>query len=272
LNIKNEEPDDPVSPKPLSLVAHQAHDDEAWIISYADMMTLLFGFFVILFSMSTFDPDKLASLGNHLAEEFGGERTQETEKIEYSDRRVLNALHLLLGLQSPEDGPLQGLSSVSSGATSTDQDVIQAALNTVTAKPADSIVSQKVLVNLAMPTSLIFDSPGINISSKGEEHLIKVANWVARFKDKVRIEIVGHTDSTPVRLGAVFTNNWSFSAARAGAVAEVLIKYGIPGQLIVTRGMADKEPLVPEHNELGEQIKDNMRKNRRVHIILRHHK
>ena len=84
---------------------HQAggHPDhgELWLVSYADMMTLLFGFFVILYSLSAVDEKKMQAVGKQLAEAFGGETEKVQSKSDVGmqlEARHLRALQLLVAM------------------------------------------------------------------------------------------------------------------------------------------------------------------------------
>src|SRR3954469_3184543 len=81
---------------------HEANE-ELWIVSYADMMTLLFGFFVILYSLSNVDDRKLSVVGKQLAAAFRGEVDHKDSKSEVGmlmEARQIRALQLLIAMLS----------------------------------------------------------------------------------------------------------------------------------------------------------------------------
>lgn len=124
-------------------------------------------------------------------------------------------------------------------------------------------------LELLLPGALLFPSGSEELSGAARKHLKRVAEVASKVENLSEVAILGHTDSVPPGRNSIYQNNWTLSAARAGQVAYQLIQYGIDPKLIVTSGMADKQPLMPEWDKHGQPIRENRAKNRRVHIVLR---
>jgi flagellar motor protein MotB len=73
---------------------HEEHVDERWLVSYADMMTLLFGLFVLLYSMSTMDADKLAKIQSSAKKQFGGKTNEQNEESQTAPEKEAERLKL----------------------------------------------------------------------------------------------------------------------------------------------------------------------------------
>jgi chemotaxis protein MotB len=259
------------------------HDEEIWLVSYADMMTLLFGFFVILYTLSKVDEKKFAQIGKQLAEAFGGEiqKVEPTQNIVQGEARRLRALQLLvtmLNLGDNVDKAVRKIEEESQAAKNLE--AVKDMINDQVKKkgpgtfniPLDTSVKSD-RIEIVMPDGLLFESGTATLMPKAVEGLKRVATYLTKVNGLLGIEVVGHTDSQVPAATSLFPNNWSLSAARAGAVANELIKDGLETKNITTSGMADLQPLFPERGPEGNLIFENMTKNRRVVIVVKkaHH-
>ncbi len=223
-----------------------------WMTTFADLVTLLLCFFVLLFSMSTIQ--------------------QETYK------ELVQSLRSALGAQTvPEAGTREGLTMnpVPSEEQSETQQIDE--LGAMIEKEMDEIVSEVrelVLFNklggevsvtasedgvmITLSDLLMFSKGGTQLSEKGHEILKKAAVVLSKFAYHVRIR--GHTDSSPISSTA-FPSNWELSTARASKVVRLLVENGVPSQYISAEGYAHYHPLATNDNAKGRAL------NRRVEIV-----
>lgn len=265
-------------------VTHTSGGDhgDLWLVSYADMMTLLFGFFVILYSLSQVDDQKMQSVGKQLAEAFGGEKQEETRsKSEVGmqmEARHLRALQLLVAMLNLGDNVEDAVGNIEKKAAQLKsmQAAKEVIMQELKAKDDGTLSALKVnptpkadSIEIALPDDMLFEPGTADLTPRAKVGMKKIADSLNRVKGLVGIEVSGHTDSIPPSRGARYPSNWALSAARAGAVAEELLKYGVDSKNLVTRGMANLQPLFPERREDGSPIRENMAKNRRVQILVR---
>jgi chemotaxis protein MotB len=243
------------------------------------MMTLLFGFFVILYSFSQVDEKKFSVVGKQLAEAFGGEANQGKSNSEVGsimESRDLRALQLLVAMLNlgdsipeAEKNLEKNLSAAKNLEGARDYIMSKAKHDGELEKMGIHTLSKEEQIEIALPDSLLFQSGTAVLVPRAVVALARIAGFLTKVNGLVGIEIVGHTDSAPPAPNAKFANNWALSSARAGAVAEELIRQGVSRKGLITRGMADLEPLFPERRSNGTWDAENMAKNRRVHIIVK---
>lgn len=258
-------------------------DSQVWLVSFADMMTMLFCFFVILYSLSSIDETKLTDVGKELAEAFRGdvqELKSQSKVGMMMQARQIRALQLLVAMlnlgdmneaidkiekEVSEAKNLEAAKEAILKDMKKDQDGV---LKDLLAKT----IEQEDRIELALPGSMLFTPGSAELTPQARQGLRKIARYLNRVQGLLGVEVVGHTDSAPPSRRALFSSNWALSAARAGAVAEVLIQSGVDSRNILTRGMADLKPMFPERRPNGGWNRENMAKNRRVHIIIKRSK
>ena len=136
------------------------------------------------------------------------------------------------------------------------------------AAPANAAPGGDRITTLEMNSAAFFDSGSASLSKGGEAIL---GNVTAQLKSDAyngyQITVEGHTDDSPIST-AQFPSNWELSTARASAVVHFLLDQGIPAQKLRAAGYADTFPKVPNRDARGTAIPDNQAQNRRVVITL----
>ncbi len=223
-----------------------------WMATFADLVTLLMCFFVLLFAMST--------------------TQQETYK------ELVKSLRSALGAQAvPESGTREGLTmhAIPSEEPSENQQIDE--LGGMIEKEMEEIVSEVrelVLFNklggevsvtktedgvvITMSDMLLFSQGGTKMSAKGIDILKKVAFVLSKLAYHVKIK--GHTDSEPIS-SSMYPSNWELSSARASTVVRLLVKNGVPPQYISAEGYAHYHPVATNDTAKGRAL------NRRVEIV-----
>lgn len=255
--------------------------DELWIVSYADMVTLLFGFFVILYSFSTLDDKKFDQMSERLAEAFQAKESAPTSPAETSpsnEQRQLRAFQMLVAMLNIGDGVDSAVAQIE--ASYADAKAAEAAkaviLEKVAAGHKDLVATAKSgaleelqTVDIILPDSALFPPGGAALAPAAAAKLKGLASDLRQIPNLAEIEIIGHTDSQAPPQPSPYSSNFALSSLRAGAVAEALIRYGVDRREVTVRGMADLKPLVPERDAAGHLLPENMAKNRRVNVVLK---
>ncbi len=241
-----------LSPPPAEEKKEEGGGAPEWMATFADLVTLLMCFFVLLFAMST--------------------TQQETYK------ELVKSLRSALGAQAvPESGTREGLTmhEVPSEAPTDNQAIDE--LGGMIEKEMDDIVSEVrelVLFNklggevsvtkseegvvITLSDLLLFEQGGTSLSAKGFDILEKVAAVLSKLAYHVKIK--GHTDNEPIS-SATYPSNWELSSARASKVVRLLVDNGVPPFYISAEGYAQYHPVATNDTAAGRA------RNRRVEIV-----
>ena len=206
---------------------HEDHPDETWLVPYSDLLCLLLALFIVLFSSSNLDKNKMAQMEYSLAAAFNAIPTDQ------QNGTVLNFMEDAASLDMGED---VGIGADGKGAV------------------------------LDINTLVLFDGNSIKIKEEAKPTLDKIAKLLSDTKYKrFQIVVEGHTDDTPFR-SKEFPSNWELSSARAGAVVRYFITKELVPSRFQAVGMAGISPKYPNFNHFGEPIPENRIRNRRVVI------
>lgn len=208
---------------------HDDEDTEAWLITYADMVTLLLCFFIIMFAISTPDGEMIKKVSEALRKEGF-----------YDDVGVIDDPY----------GDLHKELSLALGSSGYDQFV--------------AISEQDDAVSMELASSSFFERGSAKFSKQGVVMLDVIAKQIAPLATKdVVIEVEGHTDDTPIAT-AQFPSNWELSAGRATNVVRYFVAKGFPANKLRAAAMGDSYPKAPNRDATGNPIPSNQELNRRV--------
>lgn len=255
-----------------------AHQEELWIVSYADMMTLLFGFFVILYSLSQVDEKKFSAIGKEIADAFGEKKKEEQNDVgQLNEQREIRALQYLIAMLNLGDNMQEAVEKIERSTADNKGFEDAKQILKEAAKSEKGLMlgfgpkfqEKTVITEIVFPDSMLFNSGKAELNPRAKSTLGEIAKLLGKVEGLAKVEVVGHTDSLRPSGKYPYANNWALSAARAGAVTDELARNGVPSKSLITRGMADVEPLFAERGEGGRLIRENLARNRRVHIILK---
>ncbi|MCF7823118.1 MAG: flagellar motor protein MotB [Candidatus Marinimicrobia bacterium] len=197
----------------------QQSDDAGWLTTFADMMTLLMTFFVLLFAMSTIDPVKLEQFGQSVGQHEGSVKKNKKVSLSQINKEVKKLV---------VDEKLQQQVKVRMDARG---------------------------VTLEIASDLAFEVGSATRSPKIEAFLIKMVGTMKKATYAIAVE--GHTDNVPIRSG-VFPSNWELSAARASAVIRFLTSQGVAPDKFRAIGFGDTAPKVandtPENRAKNRRV------------------
>jgi chemotaxis protein MotB len=263
---------------------HENH--ERWLVSYADMVTLLMCLFIVLFAMSQIDKAKFAALASGLASSFGAPVSAMDTNATGSSNSVLD------GLPNPVDiaaGVGQTKTSQGLSQQQIDDAAAQAALQRSQAIQAEAMsaydqlaavrdridaaltaagypgaakyeIDERGLVVHVVSDGVLYDAESASLRADGVRVLNAIAPELAAVPNQIRIE--GHTNSIPVTPGGPYPSNWELSTDRATTVVRYLITQGMPAGKLSATGYADTQPLVPNTDPTAVTV------NRRVDVVV----
>ncbi|HTT70103.1 MAG TPA: flagellar motor protein MotB [Anaeromyxobacteraceae bacterium] len=231
---------------------HENH--ERWLVSYADFMTLLMAFFVVMYSVSKVDNKRLSQAAESIkwAMHFGGEGgVGEMPIFEGPLSEGGNVMGMPGGALTNQD--ITGLENLKRRIAEVVEAFVvrnQSNQGAVTV----SIEDEHVVVRLAAAD--FFDPGQAVLRPQIVPVLDAIAGEIVPLGRPLRVE--GHTDDTPVE-GGRYHDNWELSAARAATVASYLERaHHAPPNLLSATGFAATRPMAegdtPEARELNRRI------------------
>lgn len=223
---------------------------ERWLVSYADFITLLFGFFVVMYALSSVNEGKYRVLSNSLLNAFGiSPAVNGTEQIP----------HPVL----PKPGPLQPRTSAMLRREREQLTRIAGDIHTVL---APLVAQGKVRVTqtdhgitVEINASVLFEPGDAKLARETSEALRAVAAVLKN--DHHAIHVEGHTDSVPIN-NASFPSNWELSAVRASSVVRLFVDSGITESRMMAVGRGSTQPVASNETAEGRL------RNRRVAVLI----
>ncbi|MBV9850306.1 MAG: OmpA family protein [Armatimonadetes bacterium] len=242
---------------------------ERWLLTYADMITLLVAFFIMLYAMSVMNQQKFQQLAISVRSGFGGSLTSGAPTIIQQGGGIEGTASIVSNSRQsqPSAGP-QFPDPSRESALAADRrrldrafEIIQAFIkkNGLERQMQVSQDERGVIVTV-LTDKMLFDAGQADLRPQELGPLAKVAQVVNTVPDNhVRIE--GHTDDLPIRT-ARFPSNWELSVTRATTVLRFFAAHGVTPKRLEAAGYADQRPLVPNTSEQGRA------RNRRVEIVI----
>lgn len=211
--------------------AHRSHEEVhegegPWIVSYADMMTLLFCFFVIMSSFASFDPVTVATKSAEVAE------------------------HFVPGKLDAENKAMQGLGVEIGGIPNL--------------KGVAKVEVKDGQLQVMFSSSIMFDQGDVELKKDFIKNVDAMIGLIKSKNPDYRVIIEGHTDSSPISKDSGYRSNWDLASARAAAVVERFEFYGFKGKQLVSVGYGDSRPVADNEDKHGNPIPENKALNRRV--------
>lgn len=225
---------------------------ERWLVSYADLLTLLFAFFVVMYAISSVNDSKYRQLSSALGSAFG--------RIE-----VAPAVVKPVPSVSPLPRPLPRPRSADAAFKREKEQMttmardIHKVLAPLVSQGKVRVTQSARGVSVEINASVLFAPGDATLASESAQALRAVAQVLR--PDTHAIQVEGHTDNLPIR-NAQFPSNWELSAVRASSVVRLFIDSGIDDSRLTAVGHGANQPLAPNETPEGRQ------RNRRVHIMI----
>lgn len=256
---------------------HEEHvNHEAWVIPYADLLTLLMGLFIVLWSISSTDLAKLKAVAGSLAESFGTSSAEAHGEVGLGAGEGPGAAGATPAVLSRTEDPAQ----VAEAFAALDQAAAAQVAAAVAEGQLDQVeqaLAQQVglsgltgqvsfrreargLVVTIVTDDVLFTPGSAALQAEGGGVLDLLVGPLRHLGNDLSIE--GHTDSRPIST-AQFPSNWELSTARATTVLRYLAeRHGLDPARLTAAGFADQRPLGDNATDAGRAM------NRRVDVVV----
>ena len=259
----------------------EPENHERWLVSYADFITLLFAFFVVMYSMSSVNEGKYRVLSDSMTAAFSPSNRSlspiQTGEIVRSSSTVIEAIREIpdrVNISSPivllRGGPeiivdpeYQNQEEIASQAITDQIDGIAADIE---AEFEEMITNNNVSVRkspfwleVVFNSNILFNSASADLSAGARVELGKLGQLLQEYENNVSVE--GFTDNIPI-ISSIFPSNWELSSARAAAVVRLFEDYGVESSRLISVGYGENRPVSENQTIEGRAS------NRRVVIVI----
>lgn len=230
---------------------------ERWLVSYADFITLLFAFFVVMFATAQTDNSKTKAVSESV------KRALEGESLKGAISLLLGGKGELKGLGNAQrPGPSGGKAEFSDSSELTLAELLPILSNELAQEVQSGRLALRMTsrgLTISFTQTALFPSGEDEIAADFYPTIQKIADAMNKVRNPARAE--GHTDSVPIH-NSRFRSNWELSAARSIALVELFTKFGVARERLSIAGYADTAPIDNNDTEEGRQ------KNRRVDVVI----
>jgi chemotaxis protein MotB len=243
-------------------VEEDQDNHDRWLVSYADFITLLFAFFVVMYSISSVEIGKYKQLTNSIGTAFSGNGSSGVNQT--STEKGLGAR----GTETKTSSIIKPLplSYLYTEKMRRERDSMAKTGTEVSNKLAPMITEGKIQViqtsrgiRIDIQDNLLFSAGSADLSTAANAIISEIVPLIKDNQRKIQVE--GHTDNTPIH-NTTFFSNWELSAVRASSVVRLLSALGISEQRLSATGLGASQPISENETESGRA------KNRRVSIII----
>lgn len=222
---------------------------ERWLVSYADFITLLFAFFVVMYAMSSTNEGKYKVLSQSLIAAF--------------DTPPKSIDPINIGTPTSSSPAIVIRTEALGEPGSQDFDDIhgqlKSALSELSSLGEVGIENDGVRIEVVINTSLLFHSGSAKLVQKALPPLKKLADILAKYPNPLEVE--GFTDNIPINT-VTFPSNWELSASRAASVVSYFSTNGVSPERMAAVGYGEHRPIASNDTAEGRK------KNRRVVIVI----
>jgi len=236
---------------------------ERWLVSYADFITLLFAFFVVMYSISSVNEGKYKTLSQTFSSIFSADTTRpggsaQTALIELATEKG-SALVNLLPEVPPGLPPPDGVQESERAQLERIATQMEAVLAPYVRDDLVTVKRSELWVELEIKSGLLFASGSAALSKESGAMLYRLSQIFTGVDNVIHVE--GHTDNVPIATFE-FPSNWALSSARSASVVKQFVDYGVSPQRMVALGYGEYHPVADNKQEEGRN------RNRRVAIII----
>lgn len=214
---------------------------ERWLLTYADLITLLMVFFVVLYSMSQIDAKKFDTMAQAMSQAFSGTG---------GNSGIMDGGRSFIPGQSIEKERLE--------LQNTQRKVRKVIAKKSLEDKISTEVGERGLV-ISIKDTVLFLPGQVTLAPAALELITSVAAILARMPNNIRIE--GHTDDEPIHNNRFFSN-WELSTARATNVVQHFIRNGVAPVRLCAAGYGEFKPIAPNTSIRNRNL------NRRVDIVV----
>ncbi|HHH43645.1 MAG TPA: flagellar motor protein MotD [Gammaproteobacteria bacterium] len=264
---------------------HENH--ERWLVSYADFITLLFAFFVVMYSISSVNEGKYRVLSDSIVAAFRdparslapiqvGQLSRSpvrSESILDRNQQIFEIFRVPLSGESAQAEQQEDQPAQSQAEPAQDQlpdegpdeaaqqlaDSIEAAMADLVDAGLIDVRRDKRWIEVEIKSSILFDSGSARLSQQSVPVLRKLAEKIQPLDNVIHVE--GFTDNVPIS-NFEFASNWELSAARAASVVHLFTGLGVDPRRMAAIGYGEYRPVASNDSAEGRA------KNRRVVLVI----
>ena len=245
----------------------EANNHERWIVSYADFVTLLFAFFVVMYSISSVNEGKYRVLSDSISSAFDPSRDGLPIKLSSPLKPPIVDRSFLTRAEDPVSVE-QKYPDTPAGVQPSAKDTEN--LNKISSRVAKSLSpliddgqiqlkKNDLWIEIEIKSSILYASGSAWLSTKARPVLRDIAKILQGFDNQVQVE--GFTDNVPIDTEA-FPSNWELSAARAASVVHLFAQSGVKPSRMSAVGYGEYKPIASNATAEGRS------KNRRINIVV----
>jgi len=229
---------------------HENH--ERWLVSYADFITLLFAFFVVMYALSSVNEGKYRVLSDSISSAFRNVPGSATGALVQINPNAPLPLGIPVKKPQIDHQRQQNRETLRNKAKE-----ITAALAPLVQQGQVRVTEGAQGITVEINASVLFDSGEARLQAPAVRALAAVGRIIATTDFPITVE--GHTDNAPINT-PLFPSNWELSGARAASVVRLFIETGVDPRSLTATGYAEQRPIADNANAEGRQ------RNRRVAI------
>lgn len=233
---------------------HENH--ERWLVSYADFITLLFAFFVVMYALSSLNEGKYRVLSNSLTSAFRNVTVNATGQVIIPQTATPTPPRVIAPLKPTPAKPDAAKQQQREKMKNMAKDIMDALAPLVRAGKVRVLETSRG-VTIEIADSALFAVGQAILNTESSRALAAVAEVIATSDFPVTIE--GHTDNVPIKT-LQFPSNWELSAVRATTVLRIFADSGVPADRLTAIGYGETRPVEPNDSIEGRA------RNRRVSI------
>lgn len=230
---------------------------DRWVLSWADFVTLLFAFFVVMYAISQVNEEKYRRMAEALSDAFSGPGVMRGVSP-----AVEGGSGILEGGDSREEAEATLVGPADEGETRLLQDLrarMEADFSQQIAAGEVEVQGSDLWFSIELRSSLLFESGGAIPAIEADQILAQIAAELQGLDNPIHVE--GFTDNEPISTDR-FPSNWELSAARAAAVVRLLAMNGVSPQRMAAVGYGEFQPAYSNRTAEGRRL------NRRIVIVV----
>ena len=238
----------------------EQENHERWLVSYADFITLLFAFFVVMYALSSINEGKYRVMSDSISSAFRTVSGSSPAAQVAINTSINPSLSIAIPTKRlPPNVKTDAMQAVKRDHLRNMAKELNDALAPLVAEGKVKVTEGALGITVDINASVLFASGDARLDLGAVRALAAVARILAPTDFPIIVE--GHTDNTPIST-AQFPSNWELSGMRASSVVRLFIETGVDGRRLTATGYADQRPLADNATADGRQ------RNRRVSITI----
>jgi len=253
-------------------------NNERWLVSYADFITLLFAFFVVMYSISQVNQSKYRVLSETFIQAFNQSSDSKANPLPQDNANASKDAIAPVDLgntvtndnthsPSAEDKPTSDMNAQSNTTVKTQtadeltqiSDLVNEKFTQLINDQMIKVSSNELWLQIELNDSILFSSGGVETSTQAQTIFTEIANILKNYKNPIQIE--GFTDNVPIK-NSRYPTNWELSSARATEIVKFLAEKGVAPERLSAVGYGEFQPQASNDTEAGRA------QNRRVAVMV----